>query len=179
MPSARKSLRLGTPGKRSSDMKNYIAKTGSMLVAFLTALVMVLSLSGCQKATDKMDEVVNNGLSKVENATKSEYGSAQEIVDLYSAKMEKQAKVLGKELKSEAPARYKQDGTLAKLLKEKTTVLANLYGEGSAEVSNYILYSSGNSSQSPTPFVDDLYEAYTKATDLLMDDYQDALSELM
>ena len=159
-------------------MKKYIAKTGSVLAAFLTALVMVLSLSGCQKATDKMDEVVNNGLSKVENASKSEYGSAQEIVDLYSAKMEKQAKVLGKELKKEAPARYQKDGTLAVLLKEKTGVLANLYGEGSAEVSNYILYSSGNSSQSPTPFVDDLYEAYTAATNILMDDYQDALSEV-
>ena len=138
-------------------MKKYIAKTGSVLVAVLTALVMMLSLAGCQKATDKMDEVVNSGLSKVEEATKSEYGSAQEIVDLYSAKMEKQAKVL---------------------LKEKTGVLANLYGEGSAEVSNYILYSSGNSSQSPTPFVDDLYEAYTAATNILMDDYQDALSEV-
>ena len=105
-------------------------------------------------------------------------GSAQEIVDLYSVKMEKQAKVLGKELKKEAPARYQKDGTLAVLLKEKTGVLANLYGEGSAEVSNYILYSSGNSSQSPTPFVDDLYEAYTAATNILMDDYQDALSEV-
>ena len=72
-------------------MKKYIAKTGSVLAAFLTALIMVLSLSGCQKATDKMDEVVNSGLSKVEEATKSEYGSAQEIVDVYSAKMEKQA----------------------------------------------------------------------------------------
>lgn len=160
-------------------MKNYIAKTGSMLVAVLTALVLALSLAGCQKATDKMDEVVNSGLSKVEEASKSEYGSAQEIVDLYSAKMEKQAKVLGKELKKEAPARYQQDGTLAKLLKEKTTVLADLYGKGSAEVSNYILYSSGNSSQSPTPFVDDLYDAYTDATNILMDDYQDALSEVM
>ena len=154
-------------------MKKYIAKTGSVLVAVLTALVMMLSLAGCQKATDKMDEVVNSGLSKVEEATKSE-----EIVDLYSVKMEKQAKVLGKELKKEAPARYQKDGTLAVLLKEKTGVLANLYGEGSAEVSNYILYSSGNSSQSPTPFVDDLYEAYTAATNILMDDYQDALSEV-
>jgi hypothetical protein len=125
-----------------------------------------------------MDEVVYSGLDKVEKLYESEYGSAQEIVDVYSAKMEKQAKVLGKELKKEAPARYAKDGTLAVLLKEKTGVLADLYGKGSAEVSNYILYSSGNSSQSPTPFVDDLYEAYTKATNILMDDYQDALSEL-
>ena len=36
-------------------MKKYIAKTGSVLVAVLTALVMMLSLAGCQKATDKMD----------------------------------------------------------------------------------------------------------------------------
>lgn len=160
-------------------MKNYIAKTASAVTALLTAVVMMFSLVACQKATDKMDEVVNSGLSKVEEASKSEYGSAQEIVDLYSAKMEKQAKVLGKELKKEAPARYQQDGTLAKLLKEKTTVLADLYGKGSAEVSNYILYSSGNSSQSPTPFADDLYDAYTDATNILMDDYQDALSEVM
>ena len=159
-------------------MKNYIAKTGSLLVAVLTALVLALSLAGCQKASDKMDEVVYSGLDKVEKLHESEYSSAQEIVDVYSAKMEKQAKVLGKELKKEAPARYAKDGTLAVLLKEKTGVLADLYGKGSAEVSNYILYSSGNSSQSPTPFVDDLYEAYTKATDILMDDYQDALSEL-
>ena len=43
-------------------MKNYIAKTGSMLVAVLTALVLALSLAGCQKASDKMDEVVYSGL---------------------------------------------------------------------------------------------------------------------
>ena len=156
-------------------MKNHIAKTGSMLVAVLTALVLALSLAGCQKASDKMDEVVNNGLSKVENATKSEYGSAQEIVDLYSAKMEKQAKVLGKELKQEASARYKQDGTLAVLLKEKTGVLADLYGEGSKEVSNFVLY-SGKEGESATTYVDALYDAYTAATDILMDDYEEALS---
>ena len=160
-------------------MKNYIATRGGALLALLMTAVLALSFTGCKKASEKMDEAVYGGLDKVQNLSESEYGSAQEIVDLYSAKMEKQAKVLGKELKKEAPARYQQDGTLAKLLKEKTTVLADLYGKGSAEVSNYILYSSGNSSQSPTPFVDDLYDAYTDATNILMDDYQDALSEVM
>lgn len=149
----------------------YIAKA----VAVLMTLVLALSFAGCKKATEKMDEAVYGGLDKVQNLTASDYSSAQEIVDVYSAKMEKQAKKLGKELKAEAPARYAQDGTLAVLLKEKTGVLADLYGKGSAEVSNYILYSSGNSSQSPTPYVDDLYNAYTNATNLLMDDYQEAL----
>ena len=146
------------------------------LIALLLMFAMVLPLSGCKKASDKMDEAVYGALDKVENATKSEskYSSAQEIVDLYDAKMTKQAKKLGKELKAEAPARYKQDGSLTKLLKDKTGVLADLYGEGSAEISSYVLY-SGNDGESATPYIDALYDAYTAATDILMDDYQAAL----
>ena len=126
-------------------MKNYIAKRGGALLALLMTAVLALSFAGCKKASEKMDEAVYGGLDKVQNLSESEYGSAQEIVDLYSAKMEQQAKALGKELKKEAPARYRQDGTLAVLLKEKTG------------------------------YVDALYDAYTKATSILMDDYQEAL----
>lgn len=155
-------------------MKNYIAKRGGGLLALLLTLVLALSFAGCKKASEKMDEAVYGGLDKVQNLTESEYGSAQEIVDTYAAKMEKQAKKLGKELKQEAPARYKQDGTLAVLLKEKTGVLADLYGEGSKEVSNFVLY-SGKEGESATTYVDALYDAYTDATNLLMDDYEKAL----
>lgn len=155
-------------------MKNYIAKRGGALLALLLTLVLALSFAGCKKASEKMDEAVYGGLDKVQNLTESDYSSAQEIVDTYAAKMEKQAKKLGKELKQEAPARYKQDGTLAVLLKEKTVVLADLYGEGSKEVSNFVLY-SGKEGESATTYVDALYDAYTDATNLLMDDYEKAL----
>ncbi len=155
-------------------MKNYIAKRGGALLALLLTLVLALSFAGCKKASEKMDEAVYGGLDKVQNLTESDYSSAQEIVDTYAAKMEKQAKKLGKELKQEAPARYKQDGTLAVLLKEKTGVLADLYGEGSKEVSNFVLY-SGKEGESATTYVDALYDAYTDATNLLMDDYEKAL----
>lgn len=155
-------------------MKNYIAKRGGALLALLMTVVLALSFTGCKKASEKMDEAVYGGLGKVQNLSESEYGSAQEIVDLYSAKMEKQAKVLGKELKKEAPARYQKDGTLAVLLKEKTGVLAKLYGKGSTEVSKYVLYTDG-SDESATGYVDALYDAYTAATNILMDDYQEAL----
>ena len=155
-------------------MKNYIAKRGGALLALLLTLVLALSFAGCKKASEKMDEAVDGGLDKVQNLTESDYSSAQEIVDTYAAKMEKQAKKLGKELKQEAPARYKQDGTLAVLLKEKTGVLADLYGEGSKEVSNFVLY-SGKEGESATTYVDALYDAYTDATNLLMDDYEKAL----
>lgn len=144
------------------------------LTALTMALLMVLSLAGCKSAVDKMDEAVNSGLGKVQDVGKSEYGSAQEIVDLYSKKMTQQAKTLGKELKKEAPARYSRDGTLAVLLKEKTGVLAKLYGKGSTEVSKYVLYTDG-SDESATGYVDALYDAYTAATNILMDDYQEAL----
>lgn len=146
------------------------------LIALVLAALTVLALTGCQKASDKMDEAVYGALDKVENATQkaSEYGSAQEIVDIYSAKMTKQAKKLGKELKAEAPARYQQDGTLAKLLKDKTGVLADLYGKGSAEISTYMLYAE-NGEESASPYIDELYKAYTDATNLLMDDYEAAL----
>ena len=155
-------------------MKNYIAKRGGALLALLLTLVLALSFAGCKKASEKMDEAVYGGLDKVQNLTESDYSSAQEIVDTYAAKMEKQAKKLGKELKQEAPARYKQDGTLAVLLKEKTGVLADLYGEGSKEVSNFVLY-SGKEGESATTYVDALYDAYTDATNLLMDDYEKVL----
>ena len=155
-------------------MKNYIAKRGGALLALLLTLVLALSFAGCKKASEKMDEAVYGGLDKVQNLTESDYSSAQEIVDTYAAKMEKQAKKLGKELKQGAPARYKQDGTLAVLLKEKTGVLADLYGEGSKEVSNFVLY-SGKEGESATTYVDALYDAYTDATNLLMDDYEKAL----
>ena len=155
-------------------MKNYIAKRGGALLALLLTLVLALSFAGCKKASEKMDEAVYGGLDKVQNLTESDYSSAQEIVDTYAAKMEKQAKKLGKELKQEAPARYKQDGTLAVLLKEKTGVLADLYGEGSKEVSNFVLY-SGKEGESATTYVDALYDAYTDATNLLVDDYEKAL----
>ena len=155
-------------------MKNYIAKRGGALLALLLTLVLALSFAGCKKASEKMDEAVYGGLDKVQNLTESDYSSAQEIVDTYAAKMEKQAKKLRKELKQEAPARYKQDGTLAVLLKEKTGVLADLYGEGSKEVSNFVLY-SGKEGESATTYVDALYDAYTDATNLLMDDYEKAL----
>ena len=155
-------------------MKNYIAKRGGALLALLLTLVLALSFAGCKKASEKMDEAVYGGLDKVQNLTESDYSSAQEIVDTYAAKMEKQAKKLGKELKQEAPARYKQDGTLAVLLKEKTGVLADLYGEGSKEVSNFVLY-SGKEGESATTYVDALYDAYTDATNLLMYDYEKAL----
>ena len=155
-------------------MKNYIAKRGGALLALLLTLVLALSFAGCKKASEKMDEAVYGGLDKVQNLTESDYSSAQEIVDTYAAKMEKQAKKLCKELKQEAPARYKQDGTLAVLLKEKTGVLADLYGEGSKEVSNFVLY-SGKEGESATTYVDALYDAYTDATNLLMDDYEKAL----
>ena len=155
-------------------MKNYIANRGGALLALLLTLVLALSFAGCKKASEKMDEAVYGGLDKVQNLTESDYSSAQEIVDTYAAKMEKQAKKLGKELKQEAPARYKQDGTLAVLLKEKTGVLADLYGEGSKEVSNFVLY-SGKEGESATTYVDALYDAYTDATNLLMDDYEKAL----
>ena len=153
---------------------NRVAGMGTSLVALIMTLVLSLSFAGCKKASEKMDEAVYGGLDKVQNLTESDYSSAQEIVDQYAAKMEKQAKKLGKELKQEAPARYKQDGTLAVLLKEKTGVLADLYGEGSKEVSTYVLYSDG-SGESATPYVDALYDAYTAATDILMDDYEEAL----
>ena len=155
-------------------MKNYIAKRGGALLALLLTLVLALSFAGCKKASEKMDEAVYGGLDKVQNLTESDYSSAQEIVDTYAAKRKKQAKKLGKELKQEAPARYKQDGTLAVLLKEKTGVLADLYGEGSKEVSNFVLY-SGKEGESATTYVDALYDAYTDATNLLMDDYEKAL----
>ena len=155
-------------------MKNYIAKRGGALLALLLTLVLALSFAGCKKASEKMDEAVYGGLDKVQNLTESDYSSAQEIVDTYAAKMEKQAKKRGNELKQEAPARYKQDGTLAGLLKEKTGVLADLYGEGSKEVSNFVLY-SGKEGESATTYVDALYDAYTDATNLLMDDYEKAL----
>ena len=147
-------------------MKNYIAKRGGALLALLLTLVLALSFAGCKKASEKMDEAVYGGLDKVQNLTESDYSSAQEIVDTYAAKMEKQAKKLGKELK--------QEGTLAVLLKEKTGVLADLYGEGSKEVSNFVLY-SGKEGESATTYVDALYDAYTDATNLLMDDYEKAL----
>ena len=79
-------------------MKNYIAKRGGALLALLMTAVLALSFTGCKKASEKMDEAVYGGLDKVQNLSESEYGSAQEIVDLYSAKMEQQAKALGKEL---------------------------------------------------------------------------------
>ena len=144
--------------------------------ALAVAVLLALSLAGCQKASEKMDEAVYGTLDKVENATQkaNEYGSAQEIVDIYSAKMTKQAKKLGKELKAEAPARYQQDGTLAKLLKDKTGVLADLYGKGSAEISTYMLYAE-NGEESASPYIDELYKAYTDATNILMDDYEAAL----
>ena len=131
-------------------MKNYIAKRGGALLALLLTLVLALSFAGCKKASEKMDEAVYGGLDKVQNLTESDYSSAQEIVDTYAAKMEKQAKKLGKELKQEAPARYKQ------------------------EVSNFVLY-SGKEGESATTYVDALYDAYTDATNLLMDDYEKAL----
>lgn len=155
-------------------MKNTIARMGTAIVALLLTAVLALSFAGCKKASEKMDEAVYGGLDKVQNLTESEYSSAQEIVDQYAAKMEKQAKKLGKELKQEAPARYQKDGTLAILLKEKTGVLADLYGEGSKEVSNFVLY-SGKEGESATTYVDALYDAYTNATDILMDDYEEAL----
>lgn len=155
-------------------MKNTIARMGTAIVALLLTAVLVLSFAGCKKASEKMDEAVYGGLDKVQNLTESEYSSAQEIVDRYAAKMEKQAKKLGRELKQEAPARYQKDGTLAILLKEKTGVLADLYGEGSKEVSNFVLY-SGKEGESATTYVDALYDAYTNATDILMDDYEEAL----
>lgn len=145
-------------------------------IVLAVAVLLALSLAGCQKASEKMDEAVYGTLDKVENATQkaSEYSSAQEIVDIYSAKMTKQAKKLGKELKAEAPARYRQDGTLAKLLKDKTGVLADLYGKGSAEISTYLLYAE-NGEESASPYIDELYKAYTDATNILMDDYEAAL----
>lgn len=79
-------------------MKNYIAKRGGALLALLLTLVLALSFAGCKKASEKMDEAVYGGLDKVQNLTESDYSSAQEIVDTYAAKMEKQAKKLGKEL---------------------------------------------------------------------------------
>lgn len=155
-------------------MKNGIARRGGTLLALLLVVALVLSFTGCKKASETMDEAVYGGLDKVQDLSESDYRSAQAIVDTYAAKMEKQAKTLGKELKTEAPARYKQDGTLAVLLKEKTGVLADLFGEGSKEVSNYVLY-SGKEGESATGYVDALYDAYTDATDLLMDDYEEAL----
>ena len=144
------------------------------LTAVLLTLSMLFAFSGC-KLFDKMDEAVYGTLDKVDQKTKSEYGSAQQIVDDYAAKMKKEAKTLGKELKAEAPARYKQDGTLAKLLKDKTGVLADLYGEGCGKVSTHVLYDK-NGDGNATPYIDALYAAYTEATDLLMDDYEDALA---
>ena len=53
-------------------------------------------------------------------------------------------------------------------------MLAKLYGKGSTEVSKYVLYTDG-SDESATGYVDALYDAYTAATNILMDDYQEAL----
>ncbi|MBO4383038.1 MAG: hypothetical protein J5847_02980 [Clostridia bacterium] len=140
--------------------------------ALTMTLLLALSFTGCQKASDKMDEAVYGALDKVESQSSSKYGSAQEIVDDYAAQMKKKARTLGKELKNEAPARYKKDGSLAILLKEKTGVLADLYGKGSGEISTYVLYNGDGQAQ---PYIDALYDAYTEATDLLMDDYEEAL----
>ncbi len=140
--------------------------------ALTMTLLLALSFAGCQKASEKMDEAVYGALDKVESQTASNYSSAQEIVDEYSAKMNKQAKKLGKEPKNEAPARYQKDGSLAILLKEKTGVLADLYGKGSGEISTFVLYNGDGNAQ---PYIDALYDAYTEATDLLMDNYEEAL----
>lgn len=140
------------------------------------ALVMVFVLAGCH-AEEKMDEAVYGTLDKVQELGDPGYSSYQDILDAYSAKLEKKGKTLEKELLKEAPARYKKDGTLAILLKEKTNELNEVYQEGLGKLSQYS-FTSGESEEILSDQTDTLYTAYRQAEDGIMDAYTEALGNV-
>ena len=146
-------------------------------MATLMALLLMLSLAGCS-AEEKMDETVNGALEKVQSATDNkEYGSYQEILDDYSDQLAKKSKTLAKELKQEAPARYKEDGSLGKLAAEKTSILTKLYNKGVNEMSEYMIF-SGDDQATFTEWKNKLREPYVEGKDLIMDAYAEALSSV-
>lgn len=154
-------------------MKRYIARAAAMLMV----LLLLLPMAGCKSALNKMDNAVNGGLGKMQEIGNPEYKSYQEILDAYSVKMEKKGAALAKELTAEAPARYQQDGTLAKLLRDKTQALNEVYQEGLGKLSQAMLFSEDSEDVYQT-HKDSLYSAYRRAESTIMDAYTEALKQV-
>lgn len=159
-------------------MKKYLSRLTTILMASLLVAVLVLPLSGCKKAEDKMDQAVYGALDKVQSVNENNSRSYQEVRDDYSEKLANKGAELAKELTKEAPDRYKADGnTLTKLLRDKTQALNELYQEGLKELSEAMLL-SGDTEGAYDTEKDSLYSAYSKAESVIMDAYTEALSNV-